>query len=117
MIDYAGYWPAQSAVVVAHQGTDPLKMFVLPPALNPRRRCSPTRRMSDLTDLNLEPMAPDSTLFPNLPSDVQVHSGFAIEHKKTASLILAEVKDLMEKHSSTHVILVRRHTAIIRLSP
>lgn len=28
MIDYAGFWPAQSAVVVAHQGTDPLKMFV-----------------------------------------------------------------------------------------
>jgi hypothetical protein len=72
--------------------------------------------MSDLTDLNLEFMAPDSTLFPDVPSDVQVHAGFAVEHKKTASLILAEVKNLMEKHSSTHVILVCCHTPIIRLS-
>jgi hypothetical protein len=51
----------------------------------------------------------DPTLFPNVPSDVQVHSGFAVEHKKTASQILGEVKDLMAKYSSNHVILVRPH--------
>jgi hypothetical protein len=54
-------------------------------------------------------MALDPTLFPNVPSDVQVHAGFANEHKKTALKILAEVKDLMAKHSSNHVILVRLH--------
>ena len=54
-------------------------------------------------------MKPDPGLFPKIPNDVVVHSGFAIEHKKTASLILKEVKDLMAKHSSTHVILVRLH--------
>jgi hypothetical protein len=63
--------------------------------------------MADFTDLKIEFMNLDSILFPNVPDGVQVHSGFAIEHKKTASLILAEVKDLMDKHSSTHVILVR----------
>jgi hypothetical protein len=26
---YVGYWPTQSAVVVAHQGTDPHKLYVL----------------------------------------------------------------------------------------
>jgi len=85
---YVGFWPTQSAVVVAHQGTDPLQL------------------LSVLTDLNIEFMKPDPILFPMVPNGVEVHSGFAIEHKKTASLILAEVKDLMAKHSSTHVILV-----------
>ncbi|KAH9060447.1 alpha/beta-hydrolase [Lactarius vividus] len=85
---FVGFWPAQSAVVVAHQGTDPLEL------------------LSVLTDMELEFMKPDPDLFPNIPSDIEVHSGFAIEHKKTASQILAEVKRLMVEHSSTNVILV-----------
>ncbi|KAI9508343.1 Alpha/Beta hydrolase protein [Russula earlei] len=85
---YVGFWPAQSAVVVAHQGTDPLQL------------------MAVLTDLNLECTAPDPTLFPSIPSDVQLHSGFALEHQKTAPKILEEVKRLMAEHSSTHVILI-----------
>ncbi|KAI0289196.1 Alpha/Beta hydrolase protein [Russula brevipes] len=85
---YVGFWPARSAVVVAHQGTDPLKV------------------MAVLTDLNLKSVAPDPTLFPNIPSEVQVHSGFALEHQRTAPQILAEVKRLMAKYSSTHVILI-----------
>ncbi|KAI0248631.1 Alpha/Beta hydrolase protein [Lactifluus subvellereus] len=84
---YVGFWPDQSAVVVAHQGTDPLHF------------------MSVLTDLEVNFMIPDSSLFPNVPSDVQVHSGFANEHKKTAPKILAEVKRLMAEHSVTKVIL------------
>ena len=51
-------------------------------------------------------MLPDPTLFPNVPSNVLLHSGFALEHQKTAPQILAEVKRLMAKHSSTHVIVV-----------
>lgn len=85
---FVGFWPAQSAVVVAHQGTDPLEL------------------LSVLTDMDLEFMKPDPDLFPNIPSDIEVHSGFALEHKKTASQILTEVKRLMAKHSSTDVILV-----------
>ncbi|KAH9985066.1 alpha/beta-hydrolase [Russula compacta] len=85
---YVGFWPAKSAVVVAHQGTDPLKL------------------LSDLTDIDLVYMEPDPVLFPNLPSGVQVHSGFALEQKKTAPQILAEVKRLLVEYSSTQVILI-----------
>jgi hypothetical protein len=28
MSDYVGYWPAQNAVVVAHEGTDPTQLYV-----------------------------------------------------------------------------------------
>ena len=64
------------------------------------------RRLSVLADLDLKYMVPDPTLFPNVPSGVQLHSGFALEHQKTAQKILAEVKRLMAEHSSTHIILV-----------
>src|ERR1700691_5562245 len=69
------------------------------------------RRLSVLTDMNFEFMQPDPNLFPNIPSDIQVHSGFAFEHEKTAGQILAEVKRLMTKHSSTEVILVSFFTS------
>ena len=65
--------------------------------------------MSDVTNLGINFMIPDSALFPNVPNGVQIHSGFAIEHKKTALKILAEVKRLMAKYSVTNVILVRLH--------
>jgi hypothetical protein len=64
------------------------------------------RRLSVLTDIDFEFMNPDPYLFPNISSNIQVHSGFALEHQKTAGQILAEVKRLMAKHGSTSVILV-----------
>ncbi|KAF8469382.1 Alpha/Beta hydrolase protein [Russula ochroleuca] len=85
---YVGYWPTQSAVVVAHQGTDPHKMLAV------------------LTDLKFKFMSLDPILFPDIPSDIEAHSGFVIEHMKTANWILAEVEQLMDEHSSTNVILV-----------
>ncbi|KAF8264764.1 Alpha/Beta hydrolase protein [Lactarius quietus] len=85
---FVGFWPAQSAVVVAHQGTNPLHL------------------LSVLTDMDFEFMKPDTALFPNIPSDIRIHSGFALEHRKTAGQILAEVKSLMVEYSSTDVILV-----------
>jgi len=85
---YVGYWPTESAVVVAHQGTDPHEMLAV------------------LTDLEFHFMALDPALFPDAPSGIKVHSGFAIEHKKTANQILTEVERLMDEHSSTHVILI-----------
>jgi Lipase (class 3) len=66
-------------------------------------------RLSVLTDLNFYYMTLDPTLFPNVPSDIELHSGFVIEHMKTAKQILAEVKRLMDEYSSTNVILVRLH--------
>jgi hypothetical protein len=64
-------------------------------------------RLSVLRDLDAHFMPLDHALFPDIPSDIRVHSGFAIEHKKTASQILAEVERLMNEYSSTNVILVR----------
>jgi len=60
-----------------------------------------------ITDVDLARIAPDPTLFPDIPTTVEVHAGFAHEHKKTASQILVEVQQLMAKYSSTNVILVR----------
>ena len=63
--------------------------------------------MSVLTDLHFHFMALDPVLFPDLPRGIKVHSGFAIEHMKTANQILTEVGRLMDEYSSTQVILVR----------
>ncbi|KAI0269945.1 alpha/beta-hydrolase [Gloeopeniophorella convolvens] len=85
---FVGFWPTESAVVVAHQGTNPTKL------------------KADLTDLNVDKGKLDNTLFPGVPSGVEVHGGFSDEHKKTATQILTEVKKLMAQHSATKVILV-----------
>ena len=74
---------------------------------NNRPILSTSHRLAVLTDLNFNFMALDPTLFPNIPTDVEVHSGFVIEHMKTASQILAEVERLMKEYSSTNVVLVR----------
>lgn len=85
---YVGYWPDQKTVVVAHEGTDP------------------TELMSDLTDVNIVTEKPDATLFPGLPDDITVHSGFADEHKKTAGTILTEVQNLLSANNAKSVTLV-----------
>ena len=64
-------------------------------------------RFAVLRDGDFFPMGLDNVLFPDTPRGVWVHHGFAIEHKKTADMILTEVERLMDKYSSTHVILVR----------
>ncbi|TFK48689.1 alpha/beta-hydrolase [Heliocybe sulcata] len=85
---YVGYWSTQKTVVVAHQGTDP------------------TQLVSVLTDVDIPTIVPDPTLFPGLPSDIEVHEGFANEQAKTAALILAEVKRLLAQYSASSVTLV-----------
>jgi len=84
---FVGYWPAQSSVVVAHQGTNPKHILAV------------------RTDIELNRIHPDNTLFPGIPT-VEVHEGFANEHKKTANRILAAVRKLMAEHLSTNVILI-----------
>ena len=66
-------------------------------------------RLAVLTDLDFDFLKLDPSLFPEVPSDVKVHSGFEVEHKKTASQILTEVERLMDEYSSTNVVLVRLH--------
>ncbi|KAI9458384.1 lipase [Lactarius psammicola] len=82
---YVGWDPTLSSVVVAHQGTNP------------------TSILADLTDANFFLTNLDSTLFPGLSSSIQVHSGFAAEHAKTAQKILAEVKELLAQHGASSV--------------
>jgi hypothetical protein len=65
--------------------------------------------LADLTDIALFFTSLDPTLFPGIPMDVEVHAGFANEHGKTASIILAEVQRLMSEYSSTRVTLVCLH--------
>ena len=78
--------------------------------LNFKTLAAPTypvfHRLAVLTDIEFHFMALDPVLFPDIPSGIMVHSGFAIEHKKTANQILTEVERLMDEYSSTHVILV-----------
>jgi len=64
-------------------------------------------RLAVLTDVNFNFMALDPALFPGIPGDIEVHSGWVIEHMKTANQILAEVKRLMNEYSLTNVVLVR----------
>ncbi|KAI6027657.1 Alpha/Beta hydrolase protein [Pisolithus microcarpus] len=85
---YVGYWPSGDTVVVAHQGTDP------------------TQLLADLTDVNISFESPDPSLFPGVSSSVQVHSGFANEHAKTAPTILAEVNKLLIQYSAESVTLI-----------
>ncbi|GLB44369.1 putative alpha beta-hydrolase [Lyophyllum shimeji] len=85
---FVGYAPAQNTVVVSHQGTDTSKM------------------QADLTDgaAVLGPL--DPTLFPGVPSSVQVHQGFAAEQAKTATTILDAVQKSMSAHGATTVHVV-----------
>ncbi|KAH7885279.1 Alpha/Beta hydrolase protein [Phlebopus sp. FC_14] len=85
---YVGYWPSQNSVIVAHEGTDP------------------TQLLSDLTDVDIVMESLDQTLFPGVASNVQVHSGFANEHAKTASTILSEVKNLISQRGASSVTSV-----------
>ncbi|KAI0248627.1 alpha/beta-hydrolase [Lactifluus subvellereus] len=89
---YVGFWPTQSMVVVAHQGTDPSHILAIG------------------TDMDFAFRRPDPTLFPGIPKNVEVHGGFAKEHKKTASIILAEVKRLISEHQHTQGVLLIGHS-------
>ncbi|KIY62159.1 alpha/beta-hydrolase [Cylindrobasidium torrendii FP15055 ss-10] len=82
-----GYWASQNAVVVAHEGTDPLKFE------------------SVLTDIDVLQDQLDPALFPGITDDVYVHGGFRDQHALTANTILAEVKSLFAEHSTSNLVL------------
>lgn len=48
----------------------------------------------------------NTTLFPGVPSNVEVHDGFRNEHALTASQILEEVRKLMAVHTTQSVTCV-----------
>ncbi|KAG1885084.1 alpha beta-hydrolase [Suillus subluteus] len=77
---YVGYWPTKNTVVVTHE--------------------------ADLTDANALTRRLDPTLFPGVDSNVEVHSGLADEHARTASIILKEVKSLISQYNAKSVTLI-----------
>ncbi|KAI0086537.1 alpha/beta-hydrolase [Irpex rosettiformis] len=83
---YVGYWPEKSAVVVAHQGTDPKKLI------------------ADLTDLNLFMQGFNNTLFPGMTSGAEGHGGFLEQYSSTTSTISSEVNRLISSKGATSVI-------------
>ncbi|KIN99618.1 hypothetical protein M404DRAFT_154868 [Pisolithus tinctorius Marx 270] len=85
---YVGYWLFGDTVIVAHQGTDATKLLAY------------------LTDVDIFLESLDPLLFPGISSSVQVHSGFANEHAKTAPTILAEVYKLLDQYGAESVTLV-----------
>ncbi|KAI0045094.1 alpha/beta-hydrolase [Auriscalpium vulgare] len=84
---FVGFHPDSNSVVVAHEGTDPVKL------------------KSDLTDVLVGKKALDPTLFPGVPDGIEVHDGFADEHAKTATQILGEVKNQLSQHAGASVTL------------
>ncbi|KAA1468863.1 lipase [Dentipellis sp. KUC8613] len=85
---YVGFDPAQSTVVVAHQGTNTSNILAL------------------LTDGDLIQGKLDSTLFPGISSSIEVHQGFAASHARSAPDILSAVNTALSAHNSKSVTLV-----------
>lgn len=85
---YVGYDVNLKTVIVAHEGSDPVGLLAY------------------ATDANFTLSPLDPTYFPGLPSNIQVHSGFASQQAVTASNILMAVKTIMSNYSTTHVTVV-----------
>jgi len=85
---FVGYNKDSQTVIVSHQGTDPVKL------------------MSDLTDLNVLKGELNSTLFPNAPAGLEIHSGFRDEHALTADEIRTEVQRLIAEKGANQVTVV-----------
>lgn len=67
--------------------------------------------LSVLTDAEVILDSLNTSLFPGVSSDVQVHDGFQDQHALTASKILAEVKRLMSAHGTNSVTCVSNSLA------
>ncbi|KAH9926973.1 Alpha/Beta hydrolase protein [Fomitopsis serialis] len=85
---FVGYDPTLDTVVVSHQGTDPEDIL---PLL--------TDGDAVLTNLN-------SSLFPGVSSDIEVHQGFADSQSSTASDVLSAVQTTMSKYSTNNIAIV-----------
>lgn len=82
---FVGFHPPLNSVVVAHQGTDPDKIIPL------------------LTDGAFALVTLNSTLFPAVPSGVQVHEGFRNDHATSAPSILSAVQRTLAAHPGASV--------------
>ncbi|KAF8159295.1 lipase [Crassisporium funariophilum] len=85
---FVGFDPTLETVIVSHQGTDPSKIVPL------------------ITDADFFLEKLNTTLFPGISSSIEVHSGFAAEHAKTATSVLAAVKTAMQQSGLSKVTVV-----------
>ncbi|KAI6041893.1 Alpha/Beta hydrolase protein [Pisolithus marmoratus] len=85
---YVGYDPSLDNVIVVHQGTNPSEILPL------------------VTDVDFFLANLDSSLFPGISSDVEVHSGFKDAQALTAPDILAAVQATLSKYGATAITLV-----------
>ncbi|KAH9927058.1 lipase [Amylocystis lapponica] len=85
---FVGYDPSLDTVIVSHQGTDTSDILPM------------------LTDADIIKTNLDSTLFPGLNSEIEVHSGFADAQAKAAAAVLAAVQQAISTYSTNHVTIV-----------
>lgn len=85
---FVGYYPAWNSVVAVFQGTDPFKFVPL------------------LTDANFILTRPDASLFPGLPADAKVHSGFLSSFKLSAAPVIAAVRKASSTYGTTKVTII-----------
>jgi len=84
---FVGYDPTLDSVIVSHQGTDPDEILPL------------------VTDGDIEKTTLDSSLFPGLSSDIEVHEGFADAQAKTATDVLSAVQSALSTYGANRVVL------------
>ncbi|KAG1863549.1 Alpha/Beta hydrolase protein [Suillus subalutaceus] len=85
---FVGYDPNLDTVIVSHQGTNPSEIMPL------------------ITDADFFLTTLDSTLFPGISSDIEVHNGFGDAQASTATDVLAAVESAMSTYSTTSVTMV-----------
>ncbi|OSX64054.1 hypothetical protein POSPLADRAFT_1039271 [Postia placenta MAD-698-R-SB12] len=85
---YVGYDPTLETVIVSHQGTDPEEILPL------------------VTDADIVKTNLDSSLFPGLSTDIEVHKGFADAQSATATDVLAAVQTAISQYGATQVTVV-----------
>jgi len=85
---YVGFSPSQNTVIVAHQGTDLSEIQAI------------------ATDINVELVSLDPSLFPGVSASVKVHHGFANAQEKTATAVLSAVSQALSANGVDRVTIV-----------
>jgi len=85
---YVAFDPTTSAVVVAHQGTDPENFY------------------SDLNDLEFALVDLNNANFPQAPSGAQVHDGFQATFERTSDAILSNVTAALKSKNTNKLTVV-----------
>lgn len=80
---YVGYSPSLQSVVVAHQGTDPVRMFVYyTDCISFVSFIQELPSEAIIADVAFVPTVLNPDLFPGVTFPVLVHGGFALQHAR-----------------------------------